>query len=38
MSSDDPDVPVRCPECAQIDPELADELADLVAEDTGLLE
>jgi len=34
MSSDDPDVPVRCPECAQIDP----ELADLVAEDTGLLE
>jgi hypothetical protein len=66
MTSDDPDVPVRCPECgtetrvplseiagtidrhnetrhggeecAQVDPDLADELADLVAEDLGLLD
>lgn len=64
--TDDPDVPIRCPECgtetsvplsevgdtlerhnesqhdgeecAQVDPELADHLADLVAEDMGLLE
>lgn len=66
MSSDEPDVPVHCPECetttrvpmadladavtrhndqlhdgddvARVDPDLADQLADLVAEDLGLLE
>ncbi len=66
MTDDEPDVPIRCPdcgtetrvplsalaetlerhnetqhdgeECARVDPDLADKLADLVAEDLGLLE
>lgn len=64
--SDDPDVPVYCPECettsrvplpdladevarhndnihggedvARVDPDVADQLADMVAEDLGLLD